>query len=60
MSSVIELPGTSMSSSTMRSARDPVNCPVIPTDLTDGAWCGEQLTSNEMRDHRASSDLGRR
>ena len=58
MNSVSELPGTSTSSKIIRSARDPVSCPVIPTDLTDGAWCGLQLTSKLILDHLLSSDLG--
>ena len=58
ISSVMELPGTSMSSRIIRSAREPVSWPVIPTDLTEGAWWGEHLTSNEIRDQRPPSSLG--
>ena len=60
MSSVIELPGTSMSSRIIKSARLPVSCPVMPTDFTDGAWWGEQFTSKLILDHLASSDFGRK
>ena len=40
------------------SARLPVSCDVIPRDFTEGAWCGGQLTSNDILDQRASSFVG--
>ena len=60
INSVIELPGTSMSSRIIRSARLPVSCPVMPTDFTLGAWWGEHSTSKLTLDHLASSDFGRK
>ena len=47
-----------MSSRIIKSAREPVSWPVIPTDLTEGAWWGEQETSKLIRDQRESSPLG--
>ena len=46
---VCELFGTSTSSATIISAREPVSCDVIPNDLTDGAWdAGASPTSKEI------------
>ena len=46
---VPELPGTSTSSAINRSAREPVICPVMPTDFTDGEISGiAKPTSNRF------------
>ena len=53
---VAEFFTTSTSSATMVSAREPVSCPVMPTDFTEGDWSGlAGPTSNARFELRWSS-----
>ena len=54
---VCELDGTSTSSATIISAREPVSWDVTPNDLTEGAWeAGAPLTSKAILLNRWFSD----